>query len=136
MLTDAPSSVYVLDTHALQWYWSRSARLGGGASAAFRALELRQAVGVVPLIVIAELHYVSVKLRHRVAVDDIVRRIDASPALRLEGLTRRHLTAFSRLEDIPEMHDRLIAAVALVHGAPLVSRDSVLREHPVVQVVW
>lgn len=33
-----PSSPYVLDTHALHWYWQDPARLGPGADAAFQAI--------------------------------------------------------------------------------------------------
>ena len=35
------------------------------------------------------------------------------------------LEALERVEGAPEMHDRLIAAEALVHHAPIVSKDDV-----------
>lgn len=81
-------------------------------------------------------HYVTVKLGQQISVDALLRRIDASPALRLDGFTRQHLMAFGRLADLPEMHDRLIGAAAVVHDAPIVTRDQLLRDRPFIRVVW
>ena len=86
MQTHEPS-VYVLDTHALYWYWADPAQLGRGAEAAFGELERRQALGLVPLIVVAELHYLTGKLRRMLSVEEILRLVDRSSSLRLEALT-------------------------------------------------
>lgn len=128
--------LYVLDTHALYWYWTDPVRLGREADAAFRALELGQAAALVPLIVVTELHYLAAKQGNAISVADLLRLVDRAPSLRLEGLTRRHLEAFDSLGQIPEMHDRLIGAVALVHRAPVISRDRILRDHPLLRVIW
>jgi PIN domain nuclease of toxin-antitoxin system len=126
----------VLDTHALYWYWYAPARLGPAAQAAFGELEAERNVGLVPQIVIAELHHLLNKLGRSVLVEELLRRVDAAPSLRLEGLARQHLLAFGQLVDIPEMHDRLIGAVALVHDAPVVSRDRQFANHSRIRVVW
>lgn len=130
------SAVYVLDTHALYWYWADPGQLGQGAEAAFGELERRQALGLVPFIVVAELHYLTGKQRRMLSVEEILRLVDRSSSLRLEALTRRHLLAFGQLSEIPEMHDRFIGAVALVHNAPVISRDSVLRDRSRIEVIW
>lgn len=137
MLADAAGAgLYVVDTHALYWYWNDPARLGVDANAAFRSMEARRAVGVVPLIVLAELHFLTAKLGGGVSVEELLRLVDRTPSLQLEALTRRHLIAFGQLSDIPEMHDRFIGAVALRHIAPVITRDRLLREHPVIRTVW
>ncbi len=136
MISEHSPSVYVLDTHALYWYWTDPDRLGTNANTALRRLEQGQALGLVPFIVVAELHYLTGKLRRGLSVEEILRLVDRASSLRLEAFTRRHLMAFGQLGDIPEMHDRLIGAVAIVHDAPLITRDSALRDHPLVRVVW
>jgi len=136
MTNEPPSSLYVVDTHALYWYWTDATRLGAVADAAFKALEAGLAVGIVPLLVIAELHFLLVQLGKNISVDELLRTLDRAPSLRLEALTRRHLVAFGRLGDIPEMHDRLIGATALVYGAPVISRDRAFRDHPLIRRVW
>jgi len=89
-----------------------------------------------PQIVIAELHFLLGKLGKGLPVVELLRVLDRASSLRLEALSRRHLLAFGRLGDIPEMHDRLIGAVALVHGAPLIGRDQGFRGHPLIRAVW
>ena len=34
------------------------------------------------------------------------------------------------------MHDRLIAAEALIRGAPLVTRDALLTASPQIETIW
>jgi PIN domain nuclease of toxin-antitoxin system len=133
---DHHPSIYVLDTHALFWYWTAPLRLGTHAGEVFELLGRGQALGLVSLIVVAELHYLTAKLHQSLSVEEILHLIDRAPYLRLEGLTRRHLLAFGDLYDVPEMHGRFIGAIALVHDAPVVSRDATLRDHPKLRVVW
>ena len=128
--------LYVLDTHALYWYWSDPGRLGEGAAGVFRALERQEATGIVSVVVIAEMHYLTAKALRPASVADLLNRVDSAASLRLEPLDRRQMLAFGQVESVPEMHDRLIAAVALMHDAPLVSRDGVLRGHPTLRVIW
>ena len=135
-MTSREAPVYVLDTHALYWYWTDSRRLGSLAASVFRALDERRGIGLVPLIVLAELYYLSRKLRRPWSMEHLLSAMDRAPALRLEDVTRRHLRAFDQLEGIPEMHDRLIGAVALIHGAPVVSRDRAFSDHPLISKVW
>lgn len=127
---------FVLDTHALYWYWTAPERLGPAADEAFRALERHEVVGLVPILVVAEMHYLTAKKGWPLPVAEILRLVDRSPALRLEGMTRQHLLAFGRLDDIPEMHDRFIAAVGVINEAPVVTRDPLLRAHRAVRTVW
>jgi PIN domain nuclease of toxin-antitoxin system len=136
MTPEGRSQTVVLDTHALYWYWSDPTRLGPAADAAFRQLEQGQAIGLVPFIVITELHYLTRKAGKTLSVAALLGLVDRGSSLRLEALTRRHLHAFGRLEEIPEMHDRLIASVALVHNAPIVSRDTALQAHPLLRAIW
>ena len=49
---------------------------------------------------------------------------------------REQLEFLDRLPEIPEMHDRLIAAEALIRGAPLVTRDAILTASPQIETVW
>ena len=127
---------YVLDAHALRWYWSDPGRLSPAAAAVFEVLERGEAEALVPVIVVAELYYLAARLRDPMSVDSILGLIDRAPSARLEPLTRRHLLAFAQLGSVPEMHDRFIAAVALVENATIVTRDPQLHGHPLVRAIW
>ena len=86
MTSDQATPTYVLDTHGLYWYWTDPGRLGAAADAIFRSLERREAVGLVSVIVVAELHYLTTKRGSVWPVADILGLIDRAPALRLEAL--------------------------------------------------
>ena len=42
----------------------------------------------------------------------------------------------AHFSEIPEMHDRLIAADSLIYDAPLVTRDAILTASPQIDTVW
>ena len=127
---------YVLDTHALYWYLVEPGLLSRDALAVFEALERQEAVGLVPVVVVSEYYYLMRKRGWLLSVEAILQQLDAGPALRLEALSRQHLVAFGQIDDIPEMHDRFIAAVGLVHNAPIVTRDPVIQASARVSTVW
>ena len=91
---------------------------------------------IVPAIVAAEVYYLSVKTGQPLPPGDLLRVIDASGSLTLSDLGRTQLELLDRLTEIPEMHDRLIAAEALALGAPVVTRDSAIAASTQVQSVW
>ncbi len=126
----------MLDTHALYWYWTDPSRLGSDAEAAFTALEAKEAIGVVPVLVLAELLYAARKQGLAWTMEWLLGLVDGASALRLEAMTRQHLVAMDQLNEIPEMHDRLIAAVGLLHGAEVITRDPDIHAHPAVRSVW
>lgn len=135
-MTERQVPAYILDAHALFWSWRDPNRLGNAAASVFQELKRHEAIGLVPWIVVAELHYLTRKTPSALSVVEILRLLDRAPALRLESLNRRHLVAFDRLIDIPEMHDRMIAAVGLLHDATVVTRDPDIQAHPLVRSVW
>lgn len=103
---------------------------------ALQALETGEVIGLVPILAVAELHYLTRKAGSPWSIDWILRLIDRSPSLRLEPLTRRHLLTFAELGSIPEMHDRFIAATGLLHDAVVISRDADIRACELVRSIW
>ena len=136
MTTKRPRPLYVLDTHTLFWLWTKPSELSPAAIAVLEELRSGQAFGLVPTVVVGELFYLSIKLGKPQTVKNILLALDSAPSLRLESITREHLIAFDELEGVRDMHDRLIGATALLNNAPLISRDSVLRKQPHIQVIW
>ena len=95
-----------------------------------------KAVLIVPAIVVAEVYYLSVKTGERMLPSDLLRVIDTSDSLAFSDLGGTQLEMLDRLPEIPEMHDRLIAAEALALGVPVVTRDPVIAAPPQVQSIW
>ena len=127
---------FVVDTHALWWYLRSPERLSPAASAVFRLAETGNATIVVPAIAVAELYYLSVKLGQAVSPSDLLYALAGVGGIELSDLGRTQLEWLEGFPEIPEMHDRLIAAEAASINAPLVTKDGMLLDSQQVETVW
>ena len=127
---------FVADTHALWWYLRSPERLSIAASAVFQLAETGNAAVVVPAIVVAEFYYLSAKLGSPLEPSVLLETLDSVTGIELFELGRAQLERLDRFPDIPEMHDRLIAAEAEALGAPVVTRDEMLTASDRVATVW
>ena len=134
-MLDRPAQ-FVIDTHALWWYLNSSNRLSPAAAAAFMLAASGNATLIVPAIVVAEYHFLSVKVREPVTPSDLLLALTAVRGVEFSALGQEQLEFLDRLPEIPEMHDRLIAADAVIRGAPLVTRDAALIASPQVDTIW
>ncbi len=117
---------FVVDTHALWWYFQAPERLSVAASATV----------VVPAIVVAEFYYLSAKLGSPLEPSALLEALDSVSGIELSELGRAQLERLDRFPEVPEMHDRLIAAEADALGAPVVTRDEALAASDRVATVW
>ena len=129
-------SRFVVDTNALWWYLKAPERLSPSADVIFQLAEAGRATMVVPAIVVAELYYVSRKAHDPLPPSELMEMFDESEIFVVSDLGRTQLEMLDRLSEVPEMHDRLIAAEALALGVPVVTRDPVIAASPQVQSIW
>ena len=135
--TSSPdASRFVVDTNALWWYLRAPERLSSTADVVFRLAEAGGTVLVVPAIVVAELYYLSFKVREPLPPSELMKWFERSGSFVVSDLGAAQLELLDRLPEIPEMHDRLIAAEALALGVPVVTRDPVIAASPQVQSIW
>jgi len=132
---DVPT--YIVDTHALYWYISQATQLTPAADAVFRLAEAGGARILVPAIVVAEIYFLTLKRGQPLLPSRLLHDMDNAPGwFELSELGRAQLEALERLADIPELHDRLIAAEALVFGAPVITADSLLHQAKSIKAIW
>ena len=136
MTSSSDVSRFVVDTNALWWYLRAPERLSPSADTVFRLAEAGGTVLVAPAIVVAELYYLSIKARDPLSPTELMALLDGSGYFVVSDLGRTQLEMLDRLPEIPEMHDRLIAAEALALGVPVVTRDPVIATSPQVQSIW
>ena len=124
------------DTHALWWYLRSPERLSPAASAVFRLAETGNGTILVPAIVVAEFYFLSLKLRQPLTPSALLDQLTGINGLALSELGRVQLEKLDMFPEVPEMHDRLIAAESVTLHAPVVTRDETLRASSQVQTVW
>lgn len=124
------------DTHALWWFLKSPERLSAAATAVFRLAATGNATIVVPSIVVAEFYFLSVKLGQPIAPAELLARFDSVGSIEVSDLGRAQLERLELCQEIPEMHDRLIAAESLTLEAPVLTRDESLTASPQVPTIW
>ncbi len=127
----------LLDTHVLIWMASDPKRLSRKAREAIR--DARQKTGVaVATITLWELAWLAENGRIRVAgsVESFVR--ETASRVILQPITAEIAALAVQLPaGFPkDPADQLIAATAMVEGAPLVTADERIRQAKVVQTIW
>lgn len=130
------SAVYIADTHALYWYLRHPERLSAAADAVFRLAESGNALIIVPAIVVAELYFLSVKIGQPFSPSAMLEAMDSAEGISLSNLGRVQLEQIASIADIPELHDKLIAAEAVALNAPIVTRDRIIGQSQHVSTIW
>ena len=131
-----PPTTYIADSHALYWYFKHPERLSPAVDVVFRLAETENALILAPAIVIAELYFLSVKLGQPFSPSEILEAMRGVEGIYLSDLGIAQLERLDLITDIPEMHDRLIAAEAMALDAPLLTRDQTLAQSQHVTTIW
>jgi predicted nucleic acid-binding protein len=129
---------YVVDTIALVKYLQDDLPLP--ADKAFKSSEQNKSKLLVPEIVIGEFIYISLKGRLKVSDPKslIMEFLISMSASDYMDFVEMDLDCWeeSLQSKIPELHDRLICAIAKSHDATVITNDMDIRERGGVEVVW
>jgi PIN domain nuclease of toxin-antitoxin system len=130
---------FIADTHTAIWYLFQDPRL---SLLARQSIEAAAAMGDhvgVSAISLAEMVYLVQKERiHSSAVRELVAAL-REPAnvlqeVPLDVLVAQQIAQVPRAQ-VPDLPDRILAATALRHGVPVISRDGRIRASSV-QTIW
>lgn len=135
MSSAIPVSEFVTDTMALVLRLEQR-RLGSRAKTLFDAMETGTAMIHVPSLVFAEILYLSEKRRIALTLHSVEDYFARFPNCRELPLSFSVIQTAAEIDDIPELHDRLIAATARSRGVELITNDPVIQLSAFVQTVW
>lgn len=105
--------LFITDTHALAWYFTKSEKLGEGALKVFRDSILGEAFLIIPTIVLAELIDITDKRRININYEELLNSIEESANFNIYPLDIHLLRVLKDIPEIYELHDRIIVATAI-----------------------
>jgi len=127
---------YVVDTHSLVWFFAADERLSKRAARILERAEAATVQVLVPTVVLAEIGYIAERKRVKVAVGDVLLRIEAGDGFAVVPFDLTILRTMLELPANLELHDRIIAATARHYRATVITKDRMLRAADEVQTVW
>jgi predicted nucleic acid-binding protein len=127
-------SNYVTDTQGLVKFMMGKKVINDAAHQAYLSADKGEATIIIPAIVLMEVMYLFEKNRIEIGLlqtEDLME----SQNYQFEPLSFEILKTAAEIDDIPELHDRLIAATARHLDLPLITNDPVIGRSKFVQIL-
>ena len=125
---------FVTDTQALVKFMMGKKVINDRSHQAFLSADKAESTIIIPAIVLMEVLYLFEKNRIDISLfqtEDLLK----SQNYQFEPLSLEILKTASEITDIPELHDRLIAATARYLDIPLITNDPVIRASEFVDIL-
>ncbi len=127
-------SSYVTDTQALVKFMTGKKVINDVAHQAYLSADNGEDTIIIPAIVLMEVMYLFEKNRIETGLLQSEELME-SQNYRFEPLSLEILKTASEIDDIPELHDRLIAATARYLDLPLITNDPVIGQSRFVKIL-
>ena len=111
-------------------------KMGSKAKARFISAEKSEVDLIIPAMVIVELCYLSEKKRIESKLKDFKNYRNKYESIAVEPITEEVIEKAFEIDDIPELHDRIIAGTALKVGAKIITNDPIISDSRFVEVIW
>ncbi len=127
---------YVIDTHPLVWFVEANPRL---SSAAKTAMTDAEAQIIIPTIVLVEVRYLQAAKRIKIGLAEVYQEFFNSTNCSACPLDEEIV---SRIPENLNIHDAIITATALVyrdvlgHPVKLISKDKMIRDSKLIEILW
>lgn len=135
MTSSTPATEFVTDTMALVLRLERR-RMPPTAKAIFDAVESGQATVYVPTMVFAEILYLSEKRRISLSLPAVAEHLEQFRHYQEYPMSLAVIQAAAQINDIPELHDCLMAGTARLLHLDLITHDPTIQASTFVRTVW
>ena len=125
---------YVTDTQALVKFMMGKKVINQKSHQAFLSADRGESTIIIPVVVLMEVLYLFEKNRIDIGllqIEDLLQ----SRNYQCEPLTLEILKTASEITDIPELHDRLIAATAKYLDIPIITNDPLIKQSEFIQIL-
>lgn len=125
---------FVTDTQALVKFMLGKKVINIRSHKAYQSADKGESTIIIPAIVLMEMLYLFEKNRIDVSLLQ-TEELLKSQNYQFEPLSFDILKTASEIDDIPELHDRLIAATARYLGLPIITNDPVIKSSQFVNIL-
>ena len=126
---------YVADTVAIVRHLRRK-RLGRQAAQILREADAGQHIIAISSITLMEILYLSEAKRIDVHLPEVINLTLASTNYAIVPIDADIVLTAATIDDVPELHDRVLVATANSLGVPLLTSDRVIAGTKHAQVIW
>lgn len=111
-------------------------RLPPGVKQIFQSTDIGLSSILIPAVVLLEIGYLSEKNRINVSLADVRTHISQYQNYEIQALTFEIVESAFQIDNIPELHDRLIAGTARHLGLSLITNNPVILASEFLNTVW
>lgn len=129
------SDSYITDTMALVLRLEKR-KMGSGAKAIFEDAEKGNVKVIIPVMVLAEIGYLSEKNKIDTNLYEIKDYCQKYPDFQTDSITDEIIFNSFEIDDIPELHDRIIAGTAYSRNLEIITNDPVIIDSKYVSTTW
>ena len=128
--------MYVADTHAVLWFLTEDSHLSAIAKEKFESAERGETVILIASISLLELLYVCKKKKMLPLFTEFLKRLEKGNNYVIYELDFEIVKQCLHLNEVDEMHDRVLVATTQLVGAPLITIDQNIWNSHYVETVW
>jgi PIN domain nuclease of toxin-antitoxin system len=127
---------YLADTVALVWHLRAHRRLGREARRILREADQGHHTIAISGVTLMEILYLSERRRIPIDLQNLGSLLVQSINYTVVPVGFEVVNAAADIDDVPELHDRLIAGTAAWLGVPILTNDPVVTDSRYVQTTW
>jgi len=126
---------FVIDTVALILRLEKR-KLSPKVKAIFEKAENGEIEIIIPAMVLAEVGYLSERKKIETNLNEVKKYCKKHKSIAIEPITLEIVEKTFEIDDIPELHDRIIAGTALKKQFELITNDSIISNSRFIKVIW
>ena len=129
------NSAYATDTMALILRLEKR-KSSRRVKSIFEGVEKGKISLLIPSMVLAEIGYLSERNKIDTNLQEVRDYCRAYPTAKIEPITAEVIYKSFEIDDIPELHDRIIAGTAFHKELELITNDPIIIESQYISTIW
>lgn len=127
---------YLADTVAIVRYLRGHPALGPQAAQILREADAARHHVYLSAITLMEVLYLSEAKKVDVRLDELIEHVSSSVNYEIVPVNADVVLAAAEVDDVPELHDRIIVGTAKWLGVPILTGDGIISKSSHVKTIW